>query len=132
MRPLTNSRGFTLLELLTVVLIIGVLASIALLGYKQVLDRAKRSRSLAAAESIRSMMLTYNIDNRAFPAAFDPATCVDENGNTVFKALSCDAVKNEISRFESYQRTVSGFELKLRALDRGQTVLTVTESTVSF
>ena len=60
-----RSRGVTLLELLTVIVVIGILASIAVPGYRQYLLRAQRSDATTAllrlASSQEKHMLQYGV-----------------------------------------------------------------------
>ena len=60
-----NKKGFTLLELLVVVLIIGILASIALPQYKKAVEKAKLSEALTTVKSIEGAIyrLMYQNDN---------------------------------------------------------------------
>lgn len=47
-------RGFTLVELMAVVAIVGVLSAIAIVGYKRYIDAAKVGEATQMAQSIRS------------------------------------------------------------------------------
>ncbi len=53
-----NKKGFTLVEILTVVLIIGVLSAIALPQYRRVVERAR------AAEAMSSLKTLYDSSER--------------------------------------------------------------------
>ena len=54
--PLSQSRGFTLIELMIVVAIIGVLAAIAQPAYQEYSVRAKLSESLVAATAPKNLL----------------------------------------------------------------------------
>jgi prepilin-type N-terminal cleavage/methylation domain-containing protein len=76
-RPKTSSHGFTLVELLVVVAILGILASIAVPAFMTALARADRSRMLADGRVLFTAMVRYNIDVGAFPSTVTPPTAFD-------------------------------------------------------
>lgn len=49
---MTNKKGFTLVEILTVVLIIGVLSAIALPQYRKVVERARAAEAMAGLKTL--------------------------------------------------------------------------------
>jgi prepilin-type N-terminal cleavage/methylation domain-containing protein len=71
-------RGFTIIELMIVVSIIGVLSTLAIPYYQKFTARARRSEMNVAISKMRMQFLaTYNLNN-AFPA---PASGTDSTWN---------------------------------------------------
>ena len=58
-----NKKGFTLLELLVVVLIIGILAGIALPQYNKAVEKAKVTEALLNIKTIEGSMQRYILKN---------------------------------------------------------------------
>lgn len=67
MRKQRNRRGFTLVELLVVVVIIGILAGIVLKLHTLVGERTARARSLARIENIKMCLEEYYRENGEYP-----------------------------------------------------------------
>ncbi len=64
-----TQRGFTLLELLISVTIIGVLASIAIPGLMNALDRGRQKRTMADLKTLAEAIEAYAVDNSVYPTA---------------------------------------------------------------
>jgi prepilin-type N-terminal cleavage/methylation domain-containing protein len=58
-----NLKGFTLLEVVIVVIIVGVLATLALAGMFDVIERSRIAEAMAMAQTIRSAMERYALMN---------------------------------------------------------------------
>ena len=68
MRNLRNRKGFTLIELMIVVVIIGILAAIAIPKFSQVSKNAKQSEAYSVLAQICTLQKTYFERNDTYAA----------------------------------------------------------------
>ena len=66
-------QGFTLIELMIVVAIIGILASLAIPAYQSYTIRAQISEGLSLASPLKNAMASFYHENGSFPADNDEA-----------------------------------------------------------
>jgi type IV pilus assembly protein PilA len=76
-----NQQGFTLIELMIVVAIIGILAAIAIPAYQDYTIRAQVSEGLNLSGAAKAAVTEYYQDQGAFPA--DNATAGLEAANAI-------------------------------------------------
>lgn len=62
-----RTKGFTLIELMIVVAIIGILSAIAIPAYTDYVTRAKISEATSTLADLRVKMEQYYLDNRTYP-----------------------------------------------------------------
>lgn len=60
---LTAQKGFTLIELMIVIVILGILLSIGLVSYISLLDKANQAQLRANSSVLRITAMIYSIDN---------------------------------------------------------------------
>ncbi len=68
-----RSQGFTLVELLIVVAIVGLITAIAIPNLRNAVDRGKQKRTVADLRSLATAIEQYAIDNTVYPTAATPA-----------------------------------------------------------
>jgi type IV pilus assembly protein PilA len=67
MRQIVKTKGFTLIELMIVVAIIGILAAIAIPAYKDYTIRAQVSEGLILASGAKAAVSQFYMDSGVFP-----------------------------------------------------------------
>ncbi len=67
MKKQTKSRGFTIVELLIVIVIIAILAAITLVAYNGITNRAHASAAKEAAQNVSKKADIFNAENGYYP-----------------------------------------------------------------
>ena len=97
-RTRSQEAGFSLAELMVVIVIIGLLVTLVVPNVIQRLGFAQRSKAEVDIQSIASALDEYAIMNgNKYPESLEELVTLDENGNTFLKArkLPLDPWKNE-------------------------------------
>lgn len=64
---LVDDRGFTLVEMLIVIAIIGILAAIAVPSFSKVTESAKRKACDANVKTLENLVVLYRLDTGSYP-----------------------------------------------------------------
>jgi type IV pilus assembly protein PilA len=67
MKKTTKQQGFTLIELMIVVAVIGVLAAVALPQYQKYVAKSEAASALATLSGLRTNIETYTLEEGVFP-----------------------------------------------------------------
>lgn len=66
-KKLRQDRGFTIVELLIVIVVIAILAAIVIVSYSGITARANQQKALTNATAARDVAEAYNADNGKYP-----------------------------------------------------------------
>lgn len=71
---ISEKHGFTIVELLIVVVVIAILAAISIVSYTGITDRSRVSTAMSELSTMRKKFDIYKIDNGSYPTRTDDAT----------------------------------------------------------
>ena len=87
-----KQSGFTIVELLIVIVVIGILAAITIVAYNGVQARANDTRMKTIANQLEDAIYRWNLDSNALvkggwssTVAFDGTNCSDGTGGWIYK-----------------------------------------------
>ena len=86
---LKSKKGFTLVELMIVVVIVGILASVAVPMYRTNVKKAMASEGVALMGTVRTAQRVYFAEHQTYCASANVADLgVDTSGNKYFASFS--------------------------------------------
>ncbi len=95
-----HAAGFTLIELMVVVVVVSLLAAIAYPGYQQYVKRGRRADAKAALSEMAQFMERYYSENNSYSAASLPVTTSPREGTAVYNltfGVSCTDDSTSVS-----------------------------------
>ena len=92
-----NRRGFTIVELLIVIVVIAILAAIVIVAYNGIQARARAASLTSDLTNASTALKLYQVDNGGYPTTNDcsatPAAasiCLKSSGGTTYTAFQID------------------------------------------
>ena len=80
---MNRKRGFTLIELIIVIVIVGILAVVAIPRFFANIEKARKAEAVSTMSAIREVLQGYYALNNAYPAAGTFPITVVIDGETV-------------------------------------------------
>ena len=92
---MNKQRGFTLIELMIAVAIVGIIAAVAVPNYTEYVKRASRAEAAAALLDTANKQEQFFVDNREYTETFADLGLQDKTENGHFE-LSIDVVDGNV------------------------------------
>lgn len=71
--------GFTLMEIMVAVAIIGIMSTMAVMGVTRMMESAKKDAAQSGVQSIKNAVTTYYLENKRYPS--DLSVLVESKGD---------------------------------------------------
>jgi type IV pilus assembly protein PilA len=121
-------KGFTLIELMIVVAIIGILAAVAIPQYQDYTVKAKLSKVTGVAAPIKTALALYNQEQGGFPTTAAPWTSIGlsaaPSATTEVSAIAWTGTANPVAATTGIALTLQN--IKATTVDTGVITMTPT------
>ncbi|HFA1841040.1 TPA: pilin, partial [Neisseria gonorrhoeae] len=114
----TLQKGFTLIELMIVIAIVGILAAVALPAYQDYTARAQVSEAILLAEGQKSAVTEYYLNNGEWPKDNDSAGVASAStikGKYVESVTVANGVVTATMKSDGVNKEIQGKKLSLWA-----------------
>lgn len=130
----SRAGGFTLLELLVVVVIIGVLAAIAIPMYGDYVDKAQVAVATSTLDAMRKEFEAFHIDNAEYPA--EPVDFTDGKDGAsprriVFSNMFLEQINGDLTDVIYNTSITNGYEVTAKARNKTRTAMTLTPTEIT-
>lgn len=111
--PVNPSSGFTIVELVLVIVVIGILAAIVMVSYNGIIQKARNSAMISSVSQYKKIIALYAVNNGQYPSSLTWMACLgtgydDSDGDGTPDCGDASYPAPEVAAFNDALRTVAG------------------------